>query len=49
MKFSADTKENDYSSLYLTVKLVDGALKAVEVRYSDKAKGGYGSSETIKF
>lgn len=49
MKFSADSKEGDYNSLYLTVKLVNGALKPVEVRYSDKEKGGYGSSESIKF
>jgi hypothetical protein len=49
MKFSADSKEGDYNSLYLTVKLVNGALTPVEVKYSDKEKGGYGSSETLKF
>lgn len=49
MKFSADTKEGDYNSLYLTVKLVNGELKPVEMRYSNKEKGDYGSSEKIAF
>lgn len=56
MKFSADSKEGDYNSLYLTVKLIGGELKATEMRYSDKEDhgNGYGKSvtdtyEVVKF
>jgi hypothetical protein len=49
MKFEADHKESDYNSLYLTVKFSKGQLIPVEVRYSDKTKGTYGTAETVKF
>lgn len=49
IEFEADRAESDYSTLYLTVKMVNGTLKPVEMRYTDKSKGGYGSAETVKF
>lgn len=49
MRFSADTKESDYNTLYLSVKFSKGQLVPVEMRYTDKANGAYGSSEKVTF
>lgn len=49
MKFEADRKEGDYNTLYLTVKMVNGSLVPVEVRYSEKDGDSYGASKSVKF
>lgn len=49
MQFEADRAESDFNTLYLTVKMVKGSLVPVEMRYQDKKKGTYGTSEKVKF
>ena len=45
MEFEADRKESDYNTLYLTVKMIKGALVPVEMKYSVKG----GKSEKVTF
>lgn len=49
MQFEADRREQDYQTLYLTVKMINGTLVPVQVRYTDKTKGPYGSATKVDF
>ena len=46
MEFEADRKESDYNTLYLTVKLIKGALTPIEIKYQERDTH---KTQTVKF